>query len=89
MLRSLSEFVGFPTVVALVVGGIALLVLAATLGGQAGQLVAAFIGILVVIGGLALMFLIWIKRMNENIGANRRDIERDLDDIMDERESEE
>ncbi|MFD1585771.1 hypothetical protein ACFR9U_02150 [Halorientalis brevis] len=88
MLGSFTEYVGFPSVVALVLGGIAILVWAATLGGRLGQLVAGFVGVLVVLGGLVLMFFVWLKRMNADIGGNRHDIERDLDDILDERESE-
>ena len=89
MLRSLSEFVGFPAVVALVLGGVGMLVLAASLGGEFGQILATAVGVLVVLAGLALMGLVWIKRMNEDIGRNRRDIERDLDEILDGPDSEE
>jgi len=84
MLRSLGDYVGFPAVIALVLGGVAILVLASTIGGQFGQIVAAFIGIIVVIAGLAMMFAVWIQRMNADIGSNRQDIRRDLDEIMDE-----
>lgn len=88
MLRSLSEYVGFPAVVGLILGGVAILVLSTTLGGQFGQILAAFVGILVVLGGLGMMFLVWLKRMNADIGSNRRDIERDLEEIMDGPDSE-
>lgn len=88
MVRSLTEDVGFPAVVALVLSGVAILIWATTLGGQFGQVVAGFVGVLVVLGGLVLTFFVWLKRMNADIGANRHDLERDLDEILEDRDSE-
>jgi len=79
---SLSEFVGVPAVVVLLVVGLVFLLLSAVLGGRLGQIVAAFIGVLVILSGLGMIFLVWLKRMNEDIAANRDDIKRELDDIV-------
>jgi uncharacterized membrane protein YqjE len=89
MLGALKELVGLRTVVVLLLVGLAILVLAAFSGGPGGQVVAGLIAILVVILGLAMMFAIWIKRMNEDIDSSRHEIRQDLDAAMEEFDSDE
>lgn len=88
-LGSLSDLVGIPAVVATVLVGIVILLVAATSGGQFGRVVAGLIAVLVVIVGLFLMLATWIKRMNADIGSNRADLKRDMDEILEERDTEE
>lgn len=86
MLRSLVDSIGVPTVIALTLGGGILLVWAGTLGGPVGDLVAIVIGLGVVLAGLGLLYAIWLKRLNADIGRNRHRIERQLEEILDDRE---
>jgi hypothetical protein len=89
MLESVSEKVGLPALVALVFGGSVLLLLSATLGGRLGQLLAVFIGLLVIVGGLFMVVVLLIDRMNADIGQNRQDLKEDLDEILEESDAEE
>ena len=83
MLRKLTALADPKVVVGLVLFGVSVLILAAATGGPAGQALAA---VLVVVLALMLIFFYWIKRMNEDIGTNRREIDPDFEEALEEYE---
>jgi uncharacterized membrane protein YqjE len=86
MLRKLTALADPKVVVGLVLFGVSVLILAAATGGPAGQALAAVLAVLVVVLALMLIFCYWIKRMNEDIGTNRREIDPDFEEALEEYE---
>jgi membrane protein implicated in regulation of membrane protease activity len=89
MLEKLSGLADPKAVVALVLLGMAVLVFGAASGGPAGQALAAIVAVLIVVLALMLIFAYWIKRMNEDIGGNRREIDPEFEEALEEYDSEE
>jgi len=86
MLRSLGRFVGMPTVVVLLLTGAAIMVLAATRDSQFAQVVAGFVAVLIVLGGIVVMFLVWLKEVNADIDSDRRELKAELDALVEDDE---
>jgi len=84
MLEKLSALADPKAVVALVLLGMVVLIFGAASGGPAGQAVAAIVAVLLVVVALALVFAYWIKRMNEDIGGNRREIDPEFEEALEE-----
>lgn len=84
MWRQLAGLADPKVVVGLVLFSISILILAAATGGPAGQVVAGLVAVVVVLLALVLIFFYQIKRMNEDIGANRRDIDPGFEDALEE-----
>jgi predicted signal transduction protein with EAL and GGDEF domain len=89
MLEKLSGLADPKTVVGLILFGMLILVLGAASGGPAGQALAAIVAVLMVVLALILIFFYWIKRMNADIGVNRRDVDPELEDVLEEYQDEE
>jgi O-antigen/teichoic acid export membrane protein len=88
MLGTFKKFFGLRSVAVILLFGMAILVFAAWTGGASGQILAAFVAMLVVVIGLAVMFVAWIQRMNEDIDSSRTEIRQDLEAAMEEYEDE-
>lgn len=89
MMQSLRSVVGMPAVVILLFLGVALLAVAATSG---AALITFFGGILALVCfvlGFAVMFGVYIKRMNQDIDSDRHDLKQQLDEAMQDADSEE
>ncbi|WP_336002154.1 hypothetical protein [Halorientalis halophila] len=86
MLRSIGRFVGTPAVVVTLFFGIGMVIVAATRDSQAVQLVAAFVAVLLVFVSLAMLFVVFIKRLNADIDSERHDLRRELDALVEDDE---
>jgi hypothetical protein len=89
MLEKLSGLADPKAVVALVLLGMVVLIFGAASGGPAGQALAAILAVLLVVLALMLIFFYWIKRMNEDIGANRRELDPEFEEALEEYDDEE
>lgn len=86
MVMSLGRLVNLQTFVGLFFVGLVVLLWAAVSGGIVGQIIAVFVAVLMVLGGIALMFLLWIKRMNQDIDTHRTEMREELDRVIEEME---
>jgi hypothetical protein len=84
MWKQLAGLADPKVVVGLVLFSVSVLILAAATGGPAGQVLAGLLAVVVVLVALLLIFFYQIKRMNEDIGTNRRDIDPDFEDALEE-----
>lgn len=89
MWNALRSVVGMPAVAILLFLGIAMLVLSATAGGVVGTFFGGILALVCFVLGFAVMFGVYIKRMNEDIDSDRHELRRELDEAMQEADSEE
>lgn len=90
MLRSLGTLVSPPAVVVLVLAGTVSFVLAAATASPLMTFVGLGLGFLLALAALAMVFLVWLKRVNADIDSDRYDIQREIDEVLaDEGETEE
>ncbi len=82
MLRSLSRFVGLPAVVVLLLAGVATMILAAVQNSPTVQVLAGFVAVLIVAASIAMLFIVYLKRLNADIDSDRYELRRELDDIV-------
>lgn len=82
MLRSLSRFVGLPAVVVLLLAGVATMILAAVQNSPTVQILAGFVAVLIVAASIAMLFIVYLKRLNADIDSDRYELRRELDDIV-------
>jgi uncharacterized membrane protein YdjX (TVP38/TMEM64 family) len=89
MWKALRSVVGLPAVAVLLFLGIALLVVSATAGGALGTFFGGILALVCFVLGFAMMFAVYIKRMNEDIDSDRHDLRQELDEAMKDVDSEE
>ncbi|RXK51941.1 hypothetical protein [Halorientalis pallida] len=88
MLRSLSRLVTLPTVVVLLLVGVAIMILAAIQNSPTAQLLAGFVAVLAVAASLVLLFFVYLKRLNADIDSDRHELRRELDELVEDDDAE-
>ena len=87
MLRSLSTLVSPPAVVVLVLAGTLSFVVAAASASPLVTVAGFGLGFLFVLAALAMVFLVWVKRVNSEIDSDRHDIQREMDEMLEDEEN--
>lgn len=84
MWRHLSRLVGAPTVVVCLFVGTAGFLWAAVNPSPVVTLVGVTAGVFFTLGALAMVYLVWLKRVNRDIDTERHEIRNQLDDVFEE-----
>jgi len=88
MWETLRSFVGMPTVVALLFVGAVILIVSAATGGVAGTFLGGLLALVFFVLAFAVLFAVYIRRMNEDIDSDRHELRQELDEMVEDAETE-
>jgi ABC-type transport system involved in cytochrome bd biosynthesis fused ATPase/permease subunit len=89
MWETLRSLVGMPTAVALLFVGAVILILSAVTGSVASTFLGGLLALVFFVAAFAVLFAVYIRRMNEDIDSDRHELRQELDEMVEEADTEE